>query len=321
MSLMLRTAALIALTVLVFQPIAASQFTLRVGVDLVNVLFTVTDKNGRFIPGLGPEDFRVKEDGKDQEIAYFARESELPLTLALLVDTSPSVESVLEDEKRTAIGFLRSTLGDEDLALVIGFDRTVTLFQDFTGNTDLLGSAIRTLQRGSGTSLYDAIMLASDERLRDEAGRKAIILISDGEDTTSWAQRTDALISAHAADAVIYSISNVLPRRFGESEGDMRTLERLSEETGGTVYQLRNNARFEEIFSQISEELRSQYSLAYFSTNPEQNGEYREIRIEALNDDYRVRARRGYYAPTASDDEQPVENSEDAPPGDGPNNR
>lgn len=313
MSLMLRTAALITLTILAFQPVIAGQFTLRVGVDLVNVLFTVTDRNGRFIPGLGPEDFRVEEDGKPQEIAYFARESELPLTLALLVDTSPSVEDVLDDEKRTAIGFLRSTLRDQDLALVIGFDRTVTLFQDFTGNTDLLGSAIRSLQRGSGTSLYDAIMLASDEKLRDEAGRKAIILISDGEDTTSWAQRTDALISAHGSDAVIYSISNVLPRRFGESQGDMRTLERLSEETGGAVYQLRTNERFEEIFSRISEELRSQYSLAYFSTNPTQDGEYREIRIEAVNDDYRVRARRGYYAPSAPDEEQPVENPGGSP--------
>jgi VWFA-related protein len=308
MSLMIRTVALISLTVLAFQPIIASQFTLRVGVDLVNVLFTVTDRNGRFVPGLGPEDFRVEEDGEPQEIAYFARESELPLTLALLVDTSPSVEQVLEDEKRTAIGFLRSTLREEDLALVIGFDRTVTLFQDFTGNTEMLGAAIRTLQRGSGTSLYDAIMLASDERLRTETGRKAIILISDGEDTTSWASRVQAIVAAHAADAVIYSISNVLPRRvFGQSEGDIRTLERLSEETGGTVYRLDNNARFEEIFSQISEELRSQYSLAYRSTNPVRDGEYREIEIHPVDDDYRARARRGYYAPVTPDDAQPVE--------------
>jgi len=307
MSSMLRSSALIVLTILTFGPFVAGQFTLRVGVDLVNVLFSVTDRNGRFVPGLGPEEFRVREEGHDQEIAYFAHENELPLTLALLIDTSPSVGPVFAEEQRTAIQFLETTLEPEDLALVIGFDRSVTLFQDFTENTGMLGRAIRSLEVGSGTSIFDAIMLASRDRLSDEAGRKAIILISDGEDTTSSVSRTEALVAAHQSDAVIYSISNVLPRRNGPRTGDIRTLERLSEETGGTVYELDNNARFEEIFSRISEELRSQYSLAYFSTNPEHDGEYRKIEIIPADRNYRVRARQGYYAPIESSDEQPVE--------------
>jgi VWFA-related protein len=308
---MLRSLALIILTALVFEPAIARQFTLRVGVDLVDVLFSVTDRNGRFISGLGPEDFRVEEDGEPQEINYFTRENQLPLTLALLVDTSPSVDPVFEEEKRTAIAFLRTTLRPEDLALVIGFDRSVTLFQDFTDNADLLGRAIRSLEVGSGTSVYDAIMLASKERLAEEAGRKAIIMISDGEDTTSSVTLAEALVAAHQADAVIYSISNVPPRRGGFGGGggsvDMRTLERLSGETGGAVYRLENDSRFEDIFSRIAEELRSQYSLGYFSTNAARDGEYREIRITPVDRDYRVRARQGYYARFETGEEQPVE--------------
>lgn len=310
---MLRSLALISLTALAFGPVAAKQFTLRVGVDLVNVLFSVTDRNGRFIADLGPEDFRVEEDGVEQEIAYFAKENELPLTLALVIDTSDSVRPVFEEEKQTAVSFLETTLRPQDIALVIAFDRSVTLFQDFTDNTNLLARAIHSLDVGGGTSLYDAVYLAGKDRLLDEAGRKAIILISDGEDTTSSVTRTEALIAAHQADAVIYSISNVLPRRGlfgGRSGGDIGTLERFSEETGGAVYELEDDERFEDIFARIAEELRSQYSLGYYSTNPDRNGEYRKLQIAARNGDYRVRAREGYYAPVRTN-EEPVETRDD----------
>jgi len=306
MTLMIRLAALIVLTLLAFRPSGAAQFTITVGVDLVNVLFTVTDDNGRLVSGLGPEDFIVEENSETQEIIHFARENELPLTLALLVDTSPSVRPVFEEEQRTAVAFLESILRPQDLSLVIGFDRTVTLIQDFTESTGLLADAIYSLNVGSGTSVYDAVFLAGEERLRGEAGRKAIILISDGEDTTSRIDRTEALIAAHQADAVIYSISNSLPRRgfFGGGEqatGDIRALEALSEETGGAVFVLNNSERFEEIFAQIAEELRTQYSLGYVSTNQEKDGEYREIRIRPQNRDLEVRSRKGYYAPHESD--------------------
>src|SRR5437867_12922524 len=162
-----------------------SQDTLKVTVDLVNVQFSVTDRHGRFVPGLTAQDFKVEEDGRRQEIRNFARENELPLTLALLIDTSPSVRPVFDEEKLTAASFLESILREKDLALVIGFDQSVTLLQDYTENLKLLKRAIDELEIGGGTSIYDAVYLASKEKLSEEAGRKAIILISDGEDTTS----------------------------------------------------------------------------------------------------------------------------------------
>ena len=307
MTMMIRFAVVIILTILAFQPSVAEQFTITVGVDLVNVLFTVTDKNGRLVSGLGREDFILEEDGEPQEIRHFARENELPLTLALLVDTSPSVRPVFDEERRTAVSFLDSILRPQDLALIIGFDRSVTLVQDFTENSRLLGDAVYSLEIGSGTSVYDAVFLASEDRLRGEIGRKAVILISDGEDTTSRVRRTESLIAAHQADAVIYSISNTLPRRGflgrrqGRASGDMGTLKTLSEETGGAVFVLDNNSDFEDIFSQIAEELRTQYSLGYVSTNPARDGKYREIEIKPRDKNLRVRSRRGYYAPSDND--------------------
>src|SRR5262245_43894405 len=190
------------------------QDTLKVIVDLVNVPFTVTDRHGRFVPGLTAQDFKVEEDGRRQDIRNFARENELPLTLALLVDTSPSVRPVFEEEKTTAAGFLESILRDKDLALVIGFDRSVTLMQDYTDNLRLLRRSIDDLEIGGGTSVYDAVYLASKEKLHDEAGRKAIILISDGEDTTSKLKFNEALVAAHQSNAVIYAISNSLAGGF-----------------------------------------------------------------------------------------------------------
>ena len=307
MTVMIRFTAVIIVTLLAFRPSVAEQFTISVGVDLVNVLFTVTDDKGRLVSGLGPDDFIVEEDGERQEILHFARENELPLTMALLIDSSPSVRPVFEEEQRTAVSFLRSILRQQDLSLVIGFDRTVTLIQDFTESTDLLADGIYSLDIGSGTSVFDAVYLASEDRLREEAGRKAIILISDGEDTTSRIDRNEALIAAHQADAVIYSISNSLRRRGGffggrrQSTGDIGTLEKLSEETGGAVFVLDRGDEFEDIFAQIAEELRTQYSLGYVSTNGEMDGEYREIRIRPRDRDLRVRARRGYYAPLEND--------------------
>jgi VWFA-related protein len=288
----------------------AEDFTIRVGVDLVDVLFTVTDRNGRLVADLTADDFIVEEDGVPQSIQYFSSENELPLTLALLIDTSPSVRNVFDEEKRTAKRFLESILRPEDLALVISFDLSVTLMQDFTQSPRLLGAAIDDLELGaqrSGTSLYDAVYLASEERLDAEAGRKAIVLLSDGEDTTSRVREIESLIAAHGADAVIYSISNVVPRRRGlfggtQRTGDIGTLRKLSEETGGGIFELDDRANFEEIFETIANELRSQYSLGYVSTNSEEGGDYREIRIIPKDDDLRIRARKGYYADGRADD-------------------
>jgi VWFA-related protein len=285
-----------------------SQDTLKVSVDLVNVQFSVTDRRGRFIPGLKAEDFVLEEDGKRQEILHFTRENELPLTIGMLIDTSPSVRPVFEEEKRTATAFLESILRENDLAMVIGFDRSVTLVQDYTDRSRLLRSAIESLQLGGGTSLYDAIYLACKEKLGHEAGRKTVILISDGEDTTSKTKFFEALVAAHQSDTVIYSISNSQRSFFGRGGGtfgggggDPGTLRKFSEETGGATFFVDRGNSFQEIFDQIAAELRSQYSLGYISTNQNKDGKFRQVRIVPKQSGYTVRARKGYYAPKDRD--------------------
>jgi VWFA-related protein len=290
---------------------AQDQDTLKVSVELVNVQFSVTDRNGRFVPSLTAKDFLVQEDGRRQEIRNFARENELPLTLAMLIDTSPSVRPVFDEEKSTAVGFLESILRSKDLALVMGFDRSVTLVQDYTESTKLLKRAVDELEIGGGTSVYDAVYLACKEKLGSEAGRKAIILISDGEDTTSKMKFTDALLAAHQSDAVIYAISNSQRSFFPYGRkrggggpfggGDIGTLKKFSEETGGTTFVVSNQNSFGKIFDQIARELRSQYSLGYVSTNSARDGKYRQIKIVPRDSSYTVRARKGYYAAKNTD--------------------
>lgn len=285
-----------------------SQDTLKVSVDLVNVQFSVTDRRGRFIPGLKAEDFVLEEDGKRQDILHFARENELPLTIGMLIDTSPSVRPVFNEEKETAVGFFESILRANDLALVIGFDRAVTLVQDYTDRTRLLKTAIDELEIGGGTSLYDAIYLVCKEKLGHEAGRKTVILISDGEDTTSKTKFFEALVAAHQSDAVIYSISNSPRGFFAKGNpgaigggGDPGTLRKFSEETGGATFFVDRGNSFKKIFDQIAQELRTQYSLGYISTNPNKDGKFRQIKIVPRNSSYMVRARKGYYAPKDRD--------------------
>src|SRR5262249_27217371 len=276
-----------------------SQDTLKVNVDLVNVQFSVTDRHGRFIPGLKKEDFVLEEDGKRQEVLHFARENELPLTIGMLVDTSPSVRPVFEEEKDTAESFLQSILKPNDLALVIGFDRAVTLVQDFTDRPRLLKSAIDDLQIGGGTSVYDAVYLACKEKLAHEAGRKTIILISDGEDTTSKTKFFEALVAAHQSDTIIYAISNSIRgglfpygRSRGSGGGDIGTLRKFSSETGGATFVVNNQNTFTKIFEQIAQELRSQYSLGYNSTNTARDGKFRQIKIIPRDSSYTIRARK-----------------------------
>ena len=283
--------------------------TLKVSVELVNVPFSVTDRHGKFIAGLTAKDFLVEEDGRRQQIQNFARENELPLTLALLVDTSPSVRPVIEEEKITAKAFLESIMRSKDLALVIGFDRSVTLVEDYTENVRLLKRAIDELEIGGGTSIYDAVYLACKEKLSQEAGRKAVILISDGEDTTSRLKFNEALLAAHQSDTVIYGIYNALrptfpfggPRRPRFGGGDIATLRKFSSETGGTTFSVSGENSFEKVFNQIAQELRSQYSLGYYSTNTVRDGKFRQVRIIPRESSYTVKARKGYYAPKGFD--------------------
>jgi VWFA-related protein len=216
---------------------------------------------------------------------------------------------VFDEEKMTADSFLESILRAKDVALVMGFDRSVTLVQDYTDSARLLKRAIDDLEIGGGTSVYDAVYLACKEKLSQEAGRKAIILISDGEDTTSKLKFGEALVAAHQSDAVIYAISNSVRGFFGYGRrgrggfggGDIATLRKFSEETGGSTFVVSDQNSFTKIFDQIAQELRTQYSLGYNSTNPARDGRYRQIKITPRNSGYTVRARKGYYAAKGND--------------------
>jgi VWFA-related protein len=290
---MRRLAAILALFLALSGVLRASQgqdnpFRIQVGVDLVSVNFTATDSKGRLLPGLTEKDFVIEEDGKVQTVTAFSRERELPLTLALLMDVSLSVVPFFEKEKATASAFLRSVVGRRDLALVMSIDRDVVLVQNFTEDVNLLTAAIQKLKISPGTSIYDAVYLAATEKLSKEIGRKAIVLISDGEDTTSQYNASQAMIAVHNSNTVIYAISN------GGNSGAMR---RMAEDTGGAFFRIREEGDFDEVFNQIALELRTQYSIAYHSTNTARDGAFRRIKIIPADSNIKIRARRGYYAP------------------------
>lgn len=291
MAAMNRISALWLLTVLLCAAaVCQAQFTIKVDVDLTDVNFSVTDRRGRTVPGLVADDFVVEEDGRRQEIVRFSRDSEIPLTMAILLDISPSVRDVFAEELHTTSAFVQSVMRPRDIAMVVSFDEHVTLVQDFTDSPAVLRDAILRLRlTGPGTSLYDAIYLATAEKLSREVGRKTLLIISDGKDTTSEIDLGKAIIATHQSNATIYSISN--------TGGRSGTLRQLSEETGGMTYTIRREGDFAEVFEQITAELRTQYSLSYHSSNTARDGKFRRIRILPKNSSLNVRARRGYYAP------------------------
>jgi len=253
------------------------------------------------VPGLSKDDFSVEEDGHKQEIQSFSRENTLPLTIGMLIDTSPSVSRVFSDEKETATNFLDATLKRGDLAFLIGFSRDVTLVQDYTDSQQKLKEAINSLYTAAGTAVYDAVYLACNEVFKTEGGRKALILISDGEDTTSKVRLSQAMTAAEKSEAVVYSISNRVGGFFNvKGSGSSETLRRLSAESGGRVYFVAGRSDLTQVFDEISQELRSQYGLGYVSTNTAKDGKYRAIRVIPKNSAYRARSRSGYYAPVGS---------------------
>jgi VWFA-related protein len=277
------------------------QTPLRVNVDLVNVPFTVTDRAGRFVSGLKQSDFTIEEDTHPQVIQRFNQENELPLTIGILVDKSGSVAPVFAEEKAAADSFLDSTLKPGDLAMVISFDRVVTLEQDFTEDKKSLRDAINRLTIGSGTSIFDAVYLAAKEQLSKQAGRKAIVLISDGKDTGSKVSLGEALMAAHQSDASVFSVSNRIGGFFDvQGNGDPATLKRFSLETGGTLFFVGGRSDLREVFSEISDELRSQYSLAYTSADSAHDGKYRHIRIIPKDPSYKVKSATATTLPPAS---------------------
>jgi VWFA-related protein len=332
--------------------------TMSVQVKVVNVLATVRDKHGKIVNGLTKDDFSLTEDGRPQTLKYFAHETDLPLTLGLLVDTSMSQRRVLNEERDASQSFLAQVLReDKDKAFVIHFDREVELSQDLTSSHEQLRAALETLQtpqftrtsggggsndpgsgsgrgsgrHGGGTLLYDAVFLASDELMKKQAGRKAVIVLSDGVDMGSKESLEAAIESAQRANTIVYSILFKDDEAYGNGGGFGRTgisipgmgvpgmgrggmggpggrggrrypqehadgkkiLERISRETGGRMFEVSKKEPVSQIYAQIQEELRNQYSLGY-TPNPVEPG-YHKIQVAATKKDLIVQARDGYY--------------------------
>jgi VWFA-related protein len=283
-------------------PPGYSDETYRVNVDLINVFCSVWDKDtGAFITNLTRDDFAVYEDEKKQEIKNFARETNLPLTIAFLIDTSQSVAPKLKFEQEAAISFFHSVMREKDRAALIEFDSGVTLVQDFTSDPNKMAKQIKTLRAAGGTSLYDAIYLSCDEKLIREFGRKAIVILSDGEDQSSSRTFDQALEMALKAEAIIYSISVNRGGFFGvgDTKNGDRIMKDFSEQTGGRAFFPFKVEDLDEAFRRINQELRSQYNIGYVSSNAARDGGYRKIDLRIGEKGLKLSFRKGYYAPAS----------------------
>ena len=273
---------------------------IKMNVTRVNLLYTVSDKRGRFITDLTKNDFEILEGNKKQTISDFAAESDLPLRLAIVIDTSNSIRDRFRFQQEAALEFLRSTMRlAKDRAIVVGFDMLPNLAADLTDDMQKLERAVRDLRPGGGTSLFDAIAFASRDKLSQDQPRhkfrRAIVLLTDGEDNNSKYTRDQALEMAHKADVVIYTISTNISRT--ETDGD-RILKYYAQETGGLAFFPFKVEDLAQSFENIANEMRHQYSILY---NPEPlraDGLYHEVEVKVkARKDMVVRARKGYYAP------------------------
>ncbi len=296
--------------------------SIKVEVNVVNVFFTVRNHGG-LVGNLTKDDFTVFEDGKEQKVTYFTRETDLPFTMGLLIDVSPSQENLVEIEKDAASQFFGSVLRAKDLAFLISFGGDTDLLQDYTSSPKLLRAGLNglkvnasvnglhpgpvpTIYNPKGTVLYDAVYLAAHDELHGQVGRKALILVTDGQDEGSHYKIQEAIEQAQKADAIIYSIEYVdydLYRSYGMSYGGDSALSRMSSETGGRVFRVDRKHPLTEAFQQIQDEMRSQYAIAYTPTNSARDGSYRKIEIRTPNKDNKVQSRKGYYATANSDAE------------------
>ena len=277
-----------------------SVLTIRKRVDEVNVVFSATDKHGKFVRDLNQNDFSFRDDHKPVEsIVNFGRQTDLPLELGLLVDVSGSVRSRFDFEKQAAVGFLQHTLRPGyDKAFILGFNNHSQITQDFTDNVSLLSTGVRELNDGGGTALYDAVYKACKEKLAQEKAdhpiRKAIIILSDGEDNQSQVTKEQAIEMAERSEVLIYAISTDDSGLI--LRGD-KVLDELASATGGRAFFPFKMKDIEHSFAAIEEELRSQYMVSYRPSDFDADGRYRAIEITALKKDLQVRARRGYFAP------------------------
>lgn len=291
--------------------------TFKVDVNVVNLFFNAKDKRGALLPDLKKEDFAVFEDGQPQTIKFFTADTNLPLTLGLLIDTSGSQERVLPMEQQVGYEFLREVIREKDMAFLMNFDVNVELVQDFTSSTRELRRGLERVRINTGgggggipgmgggpipnsnprtTALYDAIYLAAREKLGREVGRKAMIILTDGEDYGSRVKIHEAIEVAQKADAICYVLLIADRGFYGNTGfgGDGR-MKKVAEETGGRMIEVGNDQKkLKEAFTQIGNELRSQYSIGYTPTNAKRDGSYRKVEIKAKN--AKVQSRKGYYA-------------------------
>jgi VWFA-related protein len=281
----------------------AQEPTFKTGVRVVNILASVRDKKGAMITGLTKDDFLLTEQGRPQTIQYFAREVDLPLTLALLVDTSMSQERVLTAERSASLRFLDQVLRvEKDKACVLQFDSRVIIRQMLTNNYNKLEEGLSLVDTpsnaelrqgaGGGTVLFDAIDTAARILFKDLDGRKALILLTDGVDFGSNSSILEAIDAAQKNDTLIYSIL------FADRNGHAgrRVLDRLSQETGGVCYEVSKRLSIDQIFALLQTELRSQYNLGYVSDQPVSTPEFRQLQLTTRRPGLQVQARNRYWA-------------------------
>jgi VWFA-related protein len=307
------------------QPVA----TLKVNVNLVSLYFTVHDKHGALIPHLTKDDFTILEDKTPQKIKNFAAETDQPLTLGILLDTSGSQQNVLPLEQQAGAAFLSRVLRSKDEAFLISFDVNVDLLSDYTNNAHALAHAMDKAEINVGTGgggipgagqgpmptsgtprgtlLYDAVYLATHDKLTQETGRKAIIILSDGEDQGSMEKLQGAVEAAQKANTIVYVLLIADRGFYGRGVYTMgytgdQAMRKLAEDTGGRVIEVGNNGKkLEGAFAQIEEELRTQYVASYTPTNDKLDGSYRKIDVECKGDGLKVQSRKGYYAVAPAD--------------------
>jgi len=343
-SILYSAASLLALRKLLAAQQDSKETTFSADVNVVNVFATVRDKQGKIVRDLTKEDFSLDEDGRAQVIRYFSQESNLPLTLGLLVDTSMSQRRVLGEERTASYRFLDQVLReDKDHAFVIHFDHEVELLQDLTSSRRILEHALSELElpeeqrqrgqgggrgggggygggrRGGGTLLYDAILLASNELMKKQSGRKALILLTDGVDNGSKSFLSNGVEAAERADTLVYSIlfadheayggggfggggfgtgrrgGGGYPRRDDRLDGK-KVLERISRQTGGAFFEVSKKQTVSQVYDQIQEELRNQYSLGYSPGKTDSGAGYRHIHVATKRTDLEIQTRDGYYA-------------------------
>ena len=275
--------------------------TIKLGVNEVNLIFTVTDKHGRYNPNLQQSDFALLDDSKaPAKVNSFHQQINLPLRVGILIDTSTSIRSRFQFEQQSANEFFLEMLKSKnDRAFVMGFDVTPTVTQDWTNNIDGLETGVNKLRPGGGTALYDAVYTACRDKLLDvsrgqEPTRKAIVLLSDGEDNQSRAYLDEAIKECQRAETIIYGIStNWTPSR---GKGD-KVLAQMAQDTGGQVFFPPTVEEVSNSFKDIEEELRSQYALTYTPADFKYDGSFRSIYLYCNDRRYQVRARKGYFAP------------------------